>query len=95
MECQVSIISQARSFFSGQSREEFGEGQRHPLSKTLEKSIRRNVASLRGADLSGYQFERRPSEQKDAKSDLVIYNENQKPVLFGRDMYGDTSFWEK
>jgi hypothetical protein len=91
----VSIISQARSFFSGQSREDFGEGQRHPLSKSLEKSIRRNVAAYRRADLNGYQFERRPSEQKDAKSDLVIYDDKEKPVLFGRDMYGDTSFWQK
>ena len=89
----MSILGQVRSMFSGQTREEFGLGQRHPLTKQLTKSIKRHVVSLRNEDLSGYEFERRPSQQKDAKSDLVIYDAEKKPVLFGRDMYGDTSFW--
>ena len=91
----MSILGQIRSKFSGQTREEFGLGQRHPLSKQIEKSVRRHIVGLRNADLSGYEFERRPSTQKDAKSDLVIYDAEKKPVLYGRDMYGDTSFWQK
>jgi len=91
----MSILGQVRTMFSGQTREEFGEGQRHPLTKQMEKSIRRHIAGLRNTDLSAYEYERRHSEQKDAKSDLVIYDEAKNPVLFGRDMYGDTSFWVK
>jgi hypothetical protein len=83
-----------RTFFSGQSREEFGLGQRHPLSRSMEKSIKRHVTGLRRSDLSGYTYERRPSSFKDAKSDIVIYNPDGEAKLFGRDMYGDTSFWE-
>ena len=91
----MNIFSQVRSMMNGQTREAFGLGERHPLTKAMKKSIKRHVLGLHRADLSGYAFERRPSSQHDAKSDIVVYDGAQKQVLFGRDMYGATSFWEQ
>ena len=91
----MNIISQVRSMMSGQTREEFGLGERHPLTSAMKKSIRRHVLSLHRADLNGYEFERRPSSQRHAKSDIVVYDGAQKQVLFGRDMDGAMSFWEQ
>jgi hypothetical protein len=92
----MSIIGSIRSFFSGQTQEAFGYGERYPLSKPLTKEIRRHIAVLSGADLIGYTFERRHSDYPGAKSDIVIYDPSGKSTLDGREMNnGEVSFWEK
>ena len=87
------VLAKVRSFFSGQSQEQFGSGQRFPLTKEITKEVRRHVASLYNADLSQYTFERRHSDHPGAKSDLVIYDPSEKAVIFGREMDGHLSFW--
>ena len=93
---QMNMIGAVRSFFSGQTQEAFGEGQKFPLSKAITKEIRRHSAVLSGAELTGYTFERRHSDYPGAKSDIVIYDPSGKGVLDGREMNnGEVSFWEK
>ena len=92
----MSIIDSIRSIFSGQTQEAFGYGQKYPLSKSLTKEIRRHIAVLSGADLSGFTFERRHSDYPGAKSDIVIYDASGNIKLNGREMNsGEVSFWEK
>ena len=90
------MIGSVRTFFSGQTQEAFGIGQQHPLTKPIMKEVRRHIAVLSGADLTGYTFERRHSDYPSAKSDIVVYNPSGKPILDGREMSnGELSFWEK
>ena len=92
----MNMIGSVRSFFSGQSHEAMGEGHKFSLSKPITKEIRRHIAVLSGADLTGYTFERRHSDYPGSKSDLVIYDPSGKSILDGREMNnGETSFWEK
>jgi hypothetical protein len=93
----MSVISAIRSKLSGQSLEEFGEGQRFPLSKVVQNEIRRHVVELSKADLKGYTFERRRSAFAFGKSDLVIYDSSGNHVLEGREMARGAgfSFWQK
>ena len=92
----MSIIDSIRTFFSGQTQEAFGYGEKYPLSKPITKEIRRHIAILSGADLTGYTFERRHSDYPGAKSDIVIYDPSGKSTLNGREMdNGELSFWEK
>jgi len=91
----MKLVSGVRSFFNGQTQEAFGLGQRTALTSSLRKDIRRHIANLSGADLTGYTYERRRSDYPQAKSDLVIYDPTGKPVLDGRELSGGVSFWPK
>jgi hypothetical protein len=82
-----------RTLLSGQTKEQFGEGQRHLLTKDMTVQLRRHIAVLRNTDISGYKFERRHSSYPGAKSDIVIYDAGDKPAFFGREMDGHLSFW--
>ena len=93
----MSIFSKARTAMSGQTKEEFGFGERHPLDPKIRKSINFYMNSLTNKDLEGWTFERRRSEYPGAKSDLVVYNAEGKVVLNGREFEGGsnkTAFWE-
>jgi hypothetical protein len=90
----MTFLNSIRSLVSRQPQEEFGLGERFPITKAMSVSIKRHMNGLSKADLSGYTFERRRSEYHDAKSDLVIYNPADKPVLNGREIGGRLSFWE-
>jgi hypothetical protein len=74
-----------RSKLSGQTREEFGEGQRFPLNGELKRAILHHMNDLNRTDLSTFSFERRHSDYPDAKSDLVIYDSTGLAVLHGRE----------
>ena len=92
----MNMIGTVRSFFSGQSQEAMGSGHRFALSKPITREVRRHIAVLSGADLTGYTFERRHSDYPGAKSDIVVYNPAGEGVLNGREMNnGEISFWEK
>jgi hypothetical protein len=89
----MKLFDLFRSKMSGQSREEFGFGQRYALSKSMIHSIKQHTSGLREKDLSSYTFERRRSAYGDSKSDLVVYDGEGKPVLMGRESGGPLSFW--
>jgi hypothetical protein len=90
----MGMFNSLRSKMSGQTMEAFGEGERFPVTKQLIVTIKRHVNDLKDTDISGYTFERRRSDYKGAKSDLVIYNENKMPVLHGREPEsGPVSIW--
>ena len=90
----MGVFSSFRSKMSGQTREEFGEGQQFPLTKQMIVTIKRHISDLKDSDLTAYTFERRRSDYQGAKSDLVIYNENKQPVLHGREPdSGPVSVW--
>jgi hypothetical protein len=88
----MSVFSGIRRLL-GEKDAEFGEGQRHPLTKEIQAQLKRQLSALRNKDLSAYTFERRHSDYKGATSDVVIYDSNEKPVFFGREMEGKLSFW--
>ena len=88
------LISTLRSKLSGQTREQFGFGQRYPLTKQMMATIRRHTPALAKTDMSGYSFERRRSTRSDRKSDIVIYDERGQPVLNGTESQGgEMTFW--
>ena len=91
----MNPLASIRSFFSGQSPEAFGGGERFPLTKDMVRNIREHIAALQRTDMSGYSFERRHSSYPGAKSDLIIYDGNKTPVLQGREVSGShsLSFW--
>jgi hypothetical protein len=90
----MNVWRSIRSRLSGQTQEAFGSGQRFPLNKQIKDSIKRHVAGLGGKDLSQYTFERRHSDYPDSKSDLVIYDGEQRAVLNGREgSDGRLSIW--
>lgn len=82
------------SVFSRKAQEEFGLGQRFPLTKDMNKGIKRHMNGLSQTDLSSYTFERRRSDYQHAKADLVIYDGHGTAVLNGRELDGgNTSYW--
>jgi hypothetical protein len=90
----MKFLGAVRSKFSGQTQEQFGEGERFPLTKSIRNAITEHMSDLRRTDLSRYTFERRHSEYPHAKSDLVIYDVNGLAVLNGRENDdGRMSFW--
>jgi hypothetical protein len=92
----MKLLTSVRSRFSGQTQEAFGQGERFPVSKTIVKEVRRHLARFEKVDMSAYTFERRRSDYADAKSDLVIYDENGAPVVRGREFdNGHLSFWDR
>jgi hypothetical protein len=70
---------------SGQTREQFGSGQRFPLTKDLIRSMREHMNDLYNVNLTGYKFERRQSDYPQAKSDLVIYDAEDNVAFHGRE----------
>ena len=79
---------------SGQTTEKFGEGERFPLNRQMMVMVRRHMTEMKDTDLTAYTFERRRSDYKGAKSDLVIYDNHQRPVLQGREPdSGPVSIW--
>ena len=90
----MKFLDSLRSRMSGQTKEEFGFGQQFPLTKSMMQVVRRHMSEHRSTDLTKYTFERRHSDYKDTKSDLVIYDANGKPVLHGREgSDGNLSIW--
>ena len=90
----MSLLESVRTRFNGQTTEAFGEGQRHPVTKSMIKSIKMHITSLRDTDITSYSFERRRSDYKDAQSDLVIYDGEGHMAMHGRDFGHVTSFWQ-
>lgn len=89
-------LSSIRSFFNGQSSEKFGEGKRFPLTKEMVSALYSHLPALRKVDMKGYVFERRRSIYPGAKSDIVVYNAQEQPVVDGREIGGNSpfSFWD-
>ena len=81
----MSVFGSLRSKMSGQTQEQFGSGQRFPLTKDLMRAIREHMNDFYGVDLTSYKFERRNSDYPQSKSDLVIYDENNNVILHGRE----------
>ena len=91
----MQLLKSLRSQLSGQSQEQFGLGEKHPLSKSMKTVVKAHIMGLRGSDLAGYMFERRHSDYAGAKSDLIIYDAEGKAVLKGREASdGRLSIWE-
>jgi hypothetical protein len=88
-----TLFNKIRTHFNGQTREEFGLGERHLLTKAMSVDLRRHINTLARSDISGFKFERRRSAFPGASSDLVIYDQNEKAILVGREMDGGSSFW--
>lgn len=78
-------FSKVRSLLSGQSREEFGFGQRHPVSKQIAEGIRFHLDGMAKTDFAEYTFERRRSNYPTAKSDIVVYDPSGISVIRGRE----------
>jgi len=76
-----------------QTAEAFGDGARFPVTKQMIVSIKRHMVGLKDQDITGYSFERRRSDYRDARSDLVVYNVEKTPVLHGREFGNSISFW--
>jgi hypothetical protein len=92
----MKLLDTIRTKLSGQTKQEFGFGQRFPLTKSMTQVIRRHFSELEKKDLSSYTFERRRSSYPDTKSDLIIYDSDSKPVLNGREASdGRVSFWPR
>jgi hypothetical protein len=90
----MGVFTSLRSKMSGQTSEAFGEGERFPVNKQMILTIKRHVVDLKDTDITAYSFERRRSDYKGAKSDLIIYNENKQPILHGREPEsGPISIW--
>ena len=91
----MKLIDSLRSRLSGQTRDEFGLGQKFPLPKSMIATVKQHSPRLRSTDLSAYTFERRPSKYFDTKSDLVIYDEGGQAILHGREgSNGKLTIWE-
>ena len=91
----MKLLDTFRSFFSGQTFEAFGEGQRFPLTKQMTTAIRRDIHHLEKSDLSAYTFERRHSEYPGAKSDVVVYDDQKTAIVSGRETSaGPAAFWK-
>ena len=90
----MGVFSALRSKMSGQTSEAFGEGERFPVNKQMIITIKRHITDLKDTDITAYTFERRRSDYKGAKSDLVIYDGEQRAVLHGREPEsGPISIW--
>jgi hypothetical protein len=71
----------------------FGHGEKRPLPKSMELSIRRQHAGLATADLTQFTFESRDSTYKGASADFIIYDDSGRPILFGRQVGPSMGFW--
>ena len=73
----------------------FGAGEKAPLTGSMQKTIRQHIVEANQKDaLTGYTYERRPSQYPTASSDLVIYDGNGRAVMQGREFAGGRmSFW--
>ena len=81
----MGVLGSMRSKMSGQTQEQFGSGQRFPLTKSLMRSICEHMNELYGTDLSHHKFERRSSDYPQAKSDIVIYDADDNVAFYGRE----------
>jgi hypothetical protein len=75
--------------------EQFGAGQKAPLTTSMQKTIKQHIVEANGTNaLEGYTFERRPSQYPSASADIVIYNSDGRAVIQGREFGGGRmSFW--
>ena len=89
----MKLLEAVRSKMNHQTQEAFGDGARFPVNKQMIVAIKRHMVGLKDEDFAGYTFERRRSDYRDAKSDLVVYNAEKLPVLHGREFGNSTSFW--
>jgi hypothetical protein len=90
----MSLLTSLRAKFSGQTQEQFGDGQRFPLTRPLLRSICDHMPELHRADLASYQFERRHSDYPDSKSDIVVYDDSGVVMFHGRENRdGRVSIW--
>jgi len=92
----MNLMASVRSRINSQPEAVFGEGARSPLNKQITAAIKKHIASLRDADLTGYTYEHRHSDFAGARTDLVIYDASSTPVLAGREFNsGPTSIWPR
>ncbi len=90
----MGFIGKLRTRLSGQTQEAFGSGRRFPLTSEIVKAIRFQMAGMGGAELSGYTFERRHSDYRDTKSDIVVYDASGNTAMHGRESSGGIlAFW--
>jgi hypothetical protein len=75
--------------------EEFGAGQKAPLTSSMQKTIKAHIVEANATNaLQGYTFERRPSQYPSASADIVVYNGDGRAVIQGREFGGGRmSFW--
>lgn len=86
-----------RSAMSGQTKEDFGFGQRNAIDASMRKSINFHINRMTRMGLAGYTFERRHSDYPNAKSDLIVYDAGGNVALHGREFNGGNNkltFWE-
>ncbi len=90
----AALIARTRSFLNGQSTEAFGSGRTYPLSKQMTQDIILHISELAKVDMTAYRFERRHSDFRSAKSDIVIYDERGEVIVNGREFSdGRSAFW--
>jgi hypothetical protein len=91
---KMKLFDAMRSKASGQTQEQFGAGERFPMTKSISRAVVEHMNELSRTDMSKYTFERRHSDYPDSKSDLVIYNNDGAAVFTGRETRdGRMSFW--
>ena len=73
---------------------QFGEGDKKPLTKDVEKFLRDQIYALQKADLTGYTYESHESVFQDARADLMVYDPSGKTYALGRDFAGRIVFWQ-
>ena len=71
------------------------EGERQPLSKSLQKTAVSQFRRLGKVDITDYTYEHRGTNYPEAKSDLMVYDGAGKLVFRGREFGGHQVFlWE-
>jgi hypothetical protein len=71
------------------------EGERQPLSKSLQKTAISQFHRLGRVDISEYTYEHRGTNYPEAKPDLMVYDGSGKLVFRGREFGGHQIFlWE-
>lgn len=72
----------------------YAEGVRQPLSKSLLKTAVAQFPRLGRIDTSGWTYEHRGTNYRDAKTDLTVYDETGKLVFRGRQFGNQVFFWD-
>ena len=76
------------------SEKELSTATRQPLTSALTKVCKAQFVRMQRLDITGYTYERRHSDYKDAKADLRIFDETGKLAYFGREFGNRTFLWE-
>ena len=68
--------------------------RRLPVTEKMVGSIRLHFGELKAASVTGYSFERGPTDFPGARADLKVFDARGSLVLEGRDyLSGQTSYW--